>query len=423
MAGFAPEDRPVHFCADGLALSPSDYAQLLARLAEEDGIAADEFSRGGAVARLEERMAAALGKETAVFMPSGTLANLLAVRLLARRGRRVLVQRESHLYNDVGDGAQELGGLTLIPLVPGQATFSLAEVAAEAARAEEGRVATPIGAISIESPVRRLAGETFDFAEMRRIAGFARERDIGLHFDGARVFLAAPYTGIAPAEYAALFDTVYVSLYKYFNAGGGAVLAGPRRLLDGLYHQRRMFGGGLRQAWPYAAVALHYLDGFEERFARAAAAADTLFRTLAEEAGCDILRSPAATNVTRLRLRRADAAALPERLRRHGIAIRPALRAAPDEALFELTLNETILRRPIAEIAELFVAALRRVERFFRGRSQSVRGCRARPRRRGRGAPAPLLVRPKHSRIHCCDGRRPSPVWFTSGCDLSGAVR
>jgi threonine aldolase len=278
---------------------------------------------------------------------------------LARRGRRVLVQRKSHLYNDVGDGVQELAGLTLIPLAPERATFGLAEVEAELARAEEGRVATPVGVISIESPVRRLAGETFDFAEMRRIAGFARERGIGLHFDGARVFLAQPYTGIAPAEYAALFDTVYVSLYKYFNAAGGAVLAGPRSLLDGLYHQRRMFGGGLRQAWPYAAVALHYLDGFAERFARAKAAADALFRALAGERGCDILRSPAATNVTRLRLRRADAAALPERLRPHGITIRPAQRVLPEAAEFELILNETILRRPAGELAEAFIAALR----------------------------------------------------------------
>jgi threonine aldolase len=169
---------------------------------------------------------------------------------------------------------QELSGLTLIPLAPGCSTFELSEVAVEVARAEEGRVATPVG---IESPVRRVVGEVFNFTEMQAIAAFARKRGIGLHLDGARLFLAPPYTGIAPQTYAALFDTVYVSLYKYFNAAGGAVLAGPRHLLDNLYHQRRMFGGGLRQAWPYAAVALHYLDGFCERFRRAVAAADTLF--------------------------------------------------------------------------------------------------------------------------------------------------
>src|SRR3989442_11320985 len=109
---------------------------------------------------------------------------------------------------------------------------------------------------------------------------FARKARLGLLLGGARLFLASAYTAIAPASYAALFDTVYVSLYKYFNAAGGAVLAGPRQLLENLYHQRRMFGGGLRQAWPYAAVALHYLDGFSERFQQAAATADTLFQAL-----------------------------------------------------------------------------------------------------------------------------------------------
>jgi threonine aldolase len=352
------DDRGIHFRSDGVALSPAEYANLLARLAEVDGIAADDFSREGAVARLEECMAALLGKETALFLPSGTLANHLGLRVLSQRGRRVLVQRESHIYNDSGDCTQELSGLTLIPLAPGRATFDVAEVAAEVERAEEGRVSTPVGVISIESPVRRLAGEVFDFAEMRRIAGFARERRIGLHLDGARLFLAAPYTGITPQTYAALFDTVYVSLYKYFNAASGAVLAGPRDLLANLYHQRRMFGGSLRQAWPYAAVALHYLDGFSERFERAARTAKTLFKAVGEHERCTVLRSSAATNVTRLRICGGEAARLPERLLASGVAIRPALRSTADGAEFELITNETILRRPAAETIEIFLGAL-----------------------------------------------------------------
>jgi threonine aldolase len=352
------EDCRIHFRSDGLALSPAEYARLLTRLAQDDGIAADEFSRDGVVTRLEERMAAMLGKEAAVFLPSGTLANHLALRLLAQRGRRVLVQRESHIYNDTGDCAQELSGLTLIPLAPERATFNLAEAAAEVARAEEGRVATPVGVISIESPVRRVLGEVFDFTEMQRIAVFARERRIGLHLDGARLFLASAYTGIAPQTYAALFDTVYVSLYKYFNAAGGAVLAGPRHLLESLYHQRRMFGGGLRQAWPYAAVALHYLDGFTERFERAAQAAESLFRALQERRCCEIVRSVAATNVTRVRVRGREAKGLPGRLLERGVAIRSPLRASAAGAEFELFTNETILRRPVAETIEIFVEAL-----------------------------------------------------------------
>jgi threonine aldolase len=344
----------IHFCSDGLGLTPAEYARLLVRLAEDEQIDADEFSRGGAVERLEQRMAQLLGKETAVFMPSGTLANHLAVRLLARRGRRVLVQYHSHLYCDCGDCVQELSGLTLVPLAAERTSFTLDEVAAEIAREEEGRVRTPIGAISIESPVRRRRGEVFDLVELRRIASIAREQGIGLHLDGARLFLAVPYTGIAPAEYAAPFDTVYVSLYKYFNAAGGAILAGPSHLLHRLYHQRRMFGGGLRQAWPYAAVALHYLDGFAERFAEAAAVADQLHSALVELSCVELMRSPASTNVSRLRLRGSGAASLPERLAARGITIRPPLSASTDGAEFELTINETIRRRPIAETIAAF---------------------------------------------------------------------
>ena len=352
------EDSRVHFCSDGLALSPAAYSRLLTRLAEQSGVIADEFSRDGIVAVLEERMAEMLGTEMALFMPSGTLANNLALRLLARRGRRVLVQRESHIYNDSGDCAQELSGLSLVPLAPERATFTLAEVEAEVARAEEGRVSTPVGAISIESPVRRVLGEVFDFVEMQRIAAFARDKGIGLHLDGARLFLASAYTGVVPERYASLFDTVYVSLYKYFNAAGGAILAGPKQLLANLYHQRRMFGGSLRQAWPYAAMALHYLDGFTERFERAAAAADDLFRALREHDNCELLRPASGTNVTRLRVGGRDAAALPDRLLTLGIAIRPVQNASPERAQFELFTNETILRRPTTEIIASFSKAL-----------------------------------------------------------------
>src|SRR5216684_2459963 len=103
----AVERQIVQFRSDGLGLSPAAYARLLAEIAETSGIAPDDYSSDGVVAELEARMAALLGKEAAIFLPSGTLANHLAVRLLARRGRRVLVQQESHLYNDEGDCAQQ----------------------------------------------------------------------------------------------------------------------------------------------------------------------------------------------------------------------------------------------------------------------------------------------------------------------------
>ena len=358
MPNAAAAEPIVQFRSDGLGLSPAAYARLIAEIAETRGIAEDEYSRSGVVAELEARLAALLGTEAAVFMPTGTLANHLALRLLARNGRRVLVQRESHLFNDEGDCAQQLSGLNLVPLAPGRATFTPAEVIAEINGPPEARVAVPVGAISIETPVRRMAGEAFDFEEMRRISGLAREHGIGLHLDGARLLIESVYTGITPAEYAALFDTVYVSLYKYLNAAAGAVLAGPRVLLDGLYHQRRMFGGGLPHVWPYAAVALHYLEGFAERFRGAAAASEKLCDALRDDPRVTVIRPPRATNVTIVQITGKAAQGLPERLLAHGVAIRPARRILPDGAEFALHANETILRRPIDETIRVFAEAL-----------------------------------------------------------------
>ncbi|MBI3694003.1 MAG: aminotransferase class I/II-fold pyridoxal phosphate-dependent enzyme [Acidobacteria bacterium] len=348
----APPDRHVHFTGDGLSLKPLEYSRLLAQLAEEDKIKPDSYSNDGIVAELEQTFAADLGKERAVFLPTGTLANHLAVRLLAGNDRKVLVQRESHLYNDEGDCAQTLSGLTLVPLAADRATFTLDEVQEHVRRAEGGRVAAPVGVISIESPVRRKSGELFDYAEMKRIAAFARERGIRLHLDGARLYLASAYTRVPPAEYASLYDTVYVSLYKYFNAASGAILAGPRKLLDPLYHTRRMFGGGLNQVWPFAAVALHYHHGFYQRYQAAVRASEDLLHRLSADHRFRIERIPNGSNIVVLQIRTTDPKTFQKKLAAAGVTVR-----APESGKVLLTINETITRRSTEELAALLQQA------------------------------------------------------------------
>ncbi len=338
---------------DGIPLSPEEYSHVLSRLAAQDAIAADDYSRGGVIEQLETRMAELLGKETAVWLPTGTLANHLAVRLLAGNNRRVLVQAESHLYNDSGDCAQILSGLNLIPLAPGRATFTLADVELARNQALMGRVPAPVGAIQIETPVRRRLGERFDFAELQKICGWARERGIGLHLDGARLFIESGYTRRPVKEYCALFDTVYISMYKYFNAASGAILAGPKSLLGELYNTRRMFGGGLHQSWPFAAVALHYLDGFEQRFRTAVDIGERVLDALSKDGNFTVERIPNGTNIFRVRSMSANGPVYQGRLEAAGISVR-----TPSWQWLTIQVNETWNRLPADEIVLRFQRSL-----------------------------------------------------------------
>jgi len=357
-ASAAPEspapDRTVHLAGDGLGLAPRAYAALLAELTAGREVGEDSYLLGGEIESFERQWAALLGKETAVFMPSGTLANHLALRALAGNKRRVVVPETSHIYNDTGDACQTLSALTLLPLAPGAATFTRADVEAVLARTASGRVATDVGAIAVESPVRRLAGQMFDWDELQRVAALARERGIGLHLDGARLFIASAYTGRSPAEFTAPFDTVYVSLWKYFNCGQGAILAGPRRVLEGMFHTRRMFGGNLAVGWPAAVVARHYMDGYLDRLRAAIAVSEAFYRAIDDHPRVAVERIPHGTNLTRLTLRGVDPATVTRRLAERGVRM-----PTPSSAgVVTLAVNESWTRTTAPQLAADFGSAL-----------------------------------------------------------------
>ena len=347
-------DKVVHTSGDGMAITPREYASLLNRLCQNKDVHEDNYLLGGEIEEFERHWATLLGKETAVFMPSGTLANQLALRALAGTKHRVIVPEMSHIYNDTGDACQTLSGLTLMPLAAGKATFTRSDVEAVLTRTAGGRVATDVGAIVIESPIRRLAGQMFDWDEAKRISAFAREKGIATHLDGARLFIASAYTGISPAEYAAHFDTVYVSLWKYFNCGIGAILAGPKRVLDGMFHVRRMFGGNLAVGWNAAIVARHFMDGFEGRLKSAVQTSETFYSAIAKHPRVTIERIPNGTNLTRLTFKGVDASAVARKLGERGIA----MSAPAGPATITVGVNETWNRMPAADLIRAFEDSL-----------------------------------------------------------------
>jgi threonine aldolase len=347
-------DKVVRMSGDGIGITPREHAALLNRLCQDTEVAEDNYLLGGEVEIFERHWATLLGKETAVFMPSGTLANQLALRALAGPRRRVIVPEMSHIYNDTGDACQTLSGLTLLPLAPGRATFTTADVEAVLTRTAGGRVATDVGAIAIESPIRRLSGQMFDWDEAKRICAMARDKGIGTHLDGARLFIASAYTGISPAEYSAPFDTVYVSLWKYFNGGIGAILAGPKRALDGMFHTRRMFGGNLATGWNAALVARHFMVGFEGRLKSAVQISEAFYSAMAKHPRLSIERIPNGTNLTRITFKGVSPAAVAKRLAGRGIAMSGP--AAPGTITFGV--NETWNRMSAADLIRAFEAAL-----------------------------------------------------------------
>jgi len=348
------EDRRVRLSGDGLGLTPLEYSALVHRLIEEHGIAPDSYSLGGIVEQLEDECARALGKERAIFMPTGTLANHMAVRALGGGASRVIVQEQSHLYQDEGDCAQTLSNLTLMPLAPGRATFTADEVQRLLDETKAARVVSRVSAISIETPVRRKQGARFDPVELKKIIAIARRDGIRLHLDGARLFLESAYSGDNVADYCRPFDTVYVSLYKYFNAASGAVLAGPREIIDGMYHGRRMFGGGLNHVWPFALVAHHYFNGFGERYTRAVTASEEWIAKLQRHERFTIERIPLGTNLFRVQARGVDPEAFRTRLEASGVLLGPA-----QDGRFLVGVNETLNRTTATALTDAFVRALK----------------------------------------------------------------
>jgi threonine aldolase len=263
------EYLPVNFTRDGLNLYPELYTKILELLIEKKDFAPDSYGLGGMIHAFEEKVARTLGKEKAVYMPTGTLANHIALRKHCNTQKRAIVQYDSHINRDSGDCVTSLSGINLITLGGNKIIYDLNELETFLEDNKHGKVKTPVGAISLETPVRRKNLQRIPFERMEKICAVARKNGIALHLDGARLFIDAAFSGKNIKDYTRLFDTVYVSLYKSFNSVNGAILAGPENIIEGLHNERRMFGGGLPSSWQQIAIADYFFDHYEKRYAQA----------------------------------------------------------------------------------------------------------------------------------------------------------
>ena len=347
-ADFPPIDaRSVWLVGDDESRQPADTTARLAALASAPGAPRDSYLAGGAVEELEQRFAALLGKQACAFFPTGTLANNVALRVLCGEHPHAFCQADSHLYRDESDTAQRLSGINLVPLGLGHAAPAIAELTAAFDAAEKGPYPLTVGAISLESPVRRLDGQMIAPTELAAIAALAKAHGTRMHLDGARLLLAPP--SIDVKAYAAPFDTVYVSLYKYLGAPFGAVLAGSGADIARAREWRHLYGGLIYQGWAPAMLALDGLKTFPTVIAPAHARAAELIATLEREKLVRRRLTPAPSNIHFLEIPEARAAAAFERARVAGIRL-----GHWKEGAIPLYVNATILRRETADYVALF---------------------------------------------------------------------
>jgi threonine aldolase len=272
----------------------------------------DGFGDDPTVRLLEETYAARVGKDAAVYVPSGTMANQIAYRLLGAPGTAVLAGRGQHIVCYEAGGAAVNGWAMLLPIADDDGTLDPAEVAEHVAGADHHR--PPVSAVFVEHTHMPSGGRCWPLARLRAVAALVP----ALHLDGARLFNAEVATGVAAAEWAAPATTVMSCLSKGLGAPVGSVLAGDAATIGAARGERKRLGGGMRQAGIIAAAGLYALAHNVERLADDHARARRLAGAVAErwpEAGLD----PGTVETNCVVFRHPDTPALLEHLATDGV--------------------------------------------------------------------------------------------------------
>ncbi len=218
------------------------------------------------VIELQNRLAEMLGKEAALFVPSGTMSNAIAIRAHTNPGDEIVTESTSHIYVYEGGGYAALSGCS-VALVPGKLGIMTPEDVAKAIRKGDGSLGHfPNGSlVCVENTSNRGGGTCYPQETLDAIAKIAHDNDCAAHMDGARLFNAAIATGTAPARIVRDYDSVSICLSKGLGAPVGSVLVGSSEFIALAHRWRKMFGGGMRQAGVIAACGLYAIDNHIER--------------------------------------------------------------------------------------------------------------------------------------------------------------
>ncbi len=223
----------------------------------------DVFGEDPTVNRLQEYVADLLGKEAALYVPSGTMANQISINAHTQPGNEVICESGCHLFNYEAGGPALLSGVMLRTLDGNKGSLSVEQIE-ENIRPDNSHFAQTT-LITLENTHNRAGGTIFPLEEIKKISALAKERKIKIHLDGARLMNAVVATGIKASEWTSYFDSASICLSKGLGAPVGSVIAGSAEFIHKAHRYRKTYGGGMRQAGVIAAAGIYSLENNVER--------------------------------------------------------------------------------------------------------------------------------------------------------------
>ncbi len=306
-------DRMIDLRSDTITRPTPAMRQAMANAEVGD----DVFGDDPTVQQLERRTAEILGKEAAVFVPSGTMGNQLAIRAHTEPGDEIILEANAHLYFYEAGAPAALSGVMCRCLTGQRGLFAATDL--EAALRPANIHFAPTRLVCVENTHNRGGGSIWPLDQIAEVARAARERGLRLHLDGARLWNASVATGIPERDYAMHFDSVNVCFSKGLGAPIGSALAGSREFIERARRFRKQFGGGMRQVGIIAAGALFALEKHRQRLAEDHANARVLAEGLSRLNGIEMDPATVQTNIVIFHVNNGNAAELVARLKAEGV--------------------------------------------------------------------------------------------------------
>ena len=322
------------------------------RAMAEAEVGDDVFHEDPSVNRLEEMVAALYGKDAALYVASGTMANQIAIRAQTHHGDEIIMERTSHPFNSESGALAALAGVQ-VNLIDGQHGIMDVEQIKTGVRAPNVHHA-PTALICLENTHNRGGGSIWPLEKIRVIREFAASVSIPMHLDGARLMNACVATGLIPEDYARYFDSCTLCLSKGLGAPVGSLVIGSQEFITKAHRFRKQFGGGMRQAGILAAAGIYALEHHVERLAEDHLNAKRLARGIAEINGLDIDVDTVQTNILYFGVRRPGLTvpALLERLKTRGVLM---LGTGPNSirAVTHLDVSKEGIERAVGVLREV----------------------------------------------------------------------